>query len=418
MNLIFKEYLEFLRDKNIPVNELGIKEGFYWLDRQIIKGYDKEGNLHKIIRLYIDDNLNLTYKKYDTKEFKIESWQETVKRNKSILNNLEKESLNIINEYIKKYNEYKIICPSSGGKDSSVTSYLVKQVENPLILFNNTSLDCAETYLHIKKERNLKVISPKEGFYQWRERNNFIPTRFSRACCTIFKEGAMVDALDKDEKHLLFMGMRNEESSTRANYKDEWNNIKWGNRDWKGILPIRKWSEVEIWLYMLWKNIEINKKYKYGYSRVGCAIACPFYSKSTWVLDKYWYPDMYARWHKILEKDFIENKKACIMNCSLKEYHINWNGGVVHDSASNDVIKEFAEQQRLDINIAKKYFDKTCMNCSKKLKKDDIALSMKYFGRQIEKFKCINCLAKSLNIKPKELKEKIKEFKQQGCALF
>ena len=30
---------------------------------------------------------------------------------------------------------------------------------------------------------------------------------------------------------------------------------------------------------------------------------------------------------------------------------------------------------------------------TKKLKKNDIALSMKFYGRQIEKFKCIKCLA-------------------------
>ena len=61
------------------------------------------------------------------------------------------------------------------------------------------------------------------------------------------------------------------------------------------------------------------------------AVACPYYTKSTWVLDKYWYPELYNRWHDILEKDFIDNKKSPIMNCSLKEYHYNWNGGVVRD---------------------------------------------------------------------------------------
>ena len=103
-------------------------------------------------------------------------------------------------------------------------------------------MDYADTYKHIKKEKNLTIINPKEGFYQWRKRLNFIPTRFARACCGIFKEGAMVDYLDEDEKYLFFMGMRNQESAKRSNYVDKWKNEKWGKREWDAILPIRTWS--------------------------------------------------------------------------------------------------------------------------------------------------------------------------------
>lgn len=415
MNLVFKEYIKFLQDKGLTYN---LQEGYYWLDKSIIKAYDKQGNIHKILRIYIDDDLNITFKKYNYEKFDIESWKETINRKKKHLLEIEKDSIELINKSIINMSNRKIAVLSSGGKDSSVTTHLVKQVTNPLIIFNNTSLDCADTYLHIKKENNLKIINPKEGFYQWRDRLNFIPTRFTRACCSIFKEGAMVDELDKTDKYLFFMGMRNEESNTRSDYGDEWKNDKWGSREWNAILPIRKWTEEDIWLYIIMRNIDINPKYRKGYSRVGCSCACPYYTKSTWVLDKYWYPTMYNRWHDIIEKDFIENKKACVMNCTLKEYHICWNGGTYRDKATDEVINEFAEQQGLDIDIARKYFNKTCICCSKKLRKDDIALSMKYYGRHIEKFKCINCISKDLNVKPKELRNKIKDFKNQGCQLF
>lgn len=73
------------------------------------------------------------------------------------------------------------------------------------------------------------------------KRLNFIPTRFARACCSIFKEGAMIDYLNKDDKYLFFMGMRNQESAKRSDYGDEWN----------AILPIRTWNELDIWLYIL-----------------------------------------------------------------------------------------------------------------------------------------------------------------------
>ena len=339
-------------------------------------------------------------------------------KNKLLLK-LESDSLELIKKYIDIYCDREIIIPSSGGKDSSVTTYLVKKIiNNPKILFNNTTLDVADTYLHIKKENNLKIINPKEGFYQWRERLNFIPTRFSRACCSIFKEGSMISSLNIDSKYLFFMGMRNDESNKRSMYGDVWKNTKWGNREWDAVLPIRKWTEENIWLYILMRNIDINPKYKKGYTRVGCGIACPFYTKTTWVLDKYWYPEMYKRWHNILKKDFIDNKKASIMNCTLDEYYLCWNGGVFRDEPTEEVIKEFSEQQNLDYKIAEKYFNKRCYDCNKKLKKDDIGLSMKLYGRNIEKFKCMTCLEKDTGRTKEQLKEFINFHKNKGCDLF
>ena len=420
MNLVYKKYIQFLNKKGLNrQTDIELQEGYYWYDRSIIKAYDKEGNIHKIVRLKVEDNLSITFKKYKDKPFDIESWQETVERNKLKLDLLEKHSLQLIEKCVEIFDDRSIAIPSSGGKDSSVTSYLVRQVvNNPQIIFNNTSLDCADTYKHIKKEDNLTIINPKEGFYQWRERVNFIPTRFSRACCDIFKEGAMIDYLPKYSKYLFFMGMRNQESNTRSGYSDMWKNSKWGNREWDAILPIRKWSEEDIWLYILYKGIDINPKYFKGYNRVGCAVSCPYYTKSTWTLDEFWFSQLYKRWHNILDKDFINNKKASILNCTNQEYHLAWNGGMVREEPTEEVIIEFSQQQGLDLEIAKKYFNKTCMCCSKKLKKDDIALSMKYYGRQIENFKCIKCLSKDLGVDKKILKEKIKDFKSDGCSLF
>lgn len=419
LNLIFNEYIKFLIDKGLDNQKYNLKEGYYWLDNQIIKAYDKEGNIHKILRLKVDDNLNITFKDYKKENFKIESWNDTVERNKEYLIQLEKDSIKLIHEQNNMYKTHRKACLTSGGKDSSVVNYLVdKAIGQHEVIFNNTTLDCADTYKHIKKIDDIKIINPKEGFYQWRERNNFVGNRMSRACCTIFKEGAMINVLNKNDKYLFFMGMRNEESNTRSSYGDIWINEKWKPRDWIGILPIRKWTEIDVWLYILFRNIDVNSKYKKGYSRVGCAISCPYYSKSTWVLDKYWYKNMYDRWHDILTKDFIDNKKASIMNCTLKEYHICWNGGTYRDEATEEVIREFSKQQGLDIEIARKYFNKKCTCCNKKLKKNDIALSMKFYGRQIEKFKCIKCLAEDLGVTQKHLRERAKEFKQTGCDLF
>lgn len=46
INPVFKEYIQFLKDNGI---DYPLQEGCYWLDNQIIKAYDKQGNLHKIM---------------------------------------------------------------------------------------------------------------------------------------------------------------------------------------------------------------------------------------------------------------------------------------------------------------------------------------------------------------------------------
>lgn len=429
MNPIFREYCEFLKDK---VN-LDLEEGYYWLDNSIIKTFDKEGNIHKLYRIVInDEDLSMAYKVpkgYSKGEdIDIASWDDVVEMNKEIIRQKEKESLELIAKVLSDYKDYSPQILTSGGKDSSVTMHLVRKVQNNVhAIFNNTSLDCADTYLHIKREvDNVQIINPKEGFYQWRERLQFVPTRFSRACCTIFKEGAMIDVLPHDEKYLFFLGMRNEESSTRSDYGDMWRNNKWCD-NWQGCLPIRKWTELDIWLYIMMEDISFNPKYRKGYSRAGCAICCPFSAKSTWVLDKYWYPTMRSRWENILKDDFINNSKWLVLNCTLDEY-INqaWNGGVFREEPTEEVIKEYAEYSHLDENVARQYFNKYCANGCKsqsgKLKKikakDVIGMNMKLHGRNINKFYCKKCLMKLYDMDKEKWNSEVERFKQQGCDLF
>ena len=60
MNPIFNEYITFLRDtsgESLP----DLKEGYFWLDRQIVKGFDKQGNIHKFYRINISDSLKLSF---------------------------------------------------------------------------------------------------------------------------------------------------------------------------------------------------------------------------------------------------------------------------------------------------------------------------------------------------------------------
>ena len=426
MNPIFSEYITFLRDST-KQSLADLKEGYFWLDKLIIKGFDKDGNIHKLYRVRINE-FNETVvcdklKKYDDiSQVDLLSWRELVEINKSHLLNIENESLNLIKEKLGKYKDYIPIVPISTGKDSMITSHLVQQIiPDVKLIFNNTSLDCADTYSMINKIPNCEIMNPEKGFYQYVNDKNMIPTRFSRFCCRIFKTGVMVSKLDHNLPYLLFMGMRNEESSKRSEYKDEWVNVsEWGNTYWQGILPIRKWKELDVWLYIFLRDIQINPKYKKGYSRVGCSISCPYYSKSTWTLDKYWYSSMRERWENILRDNFISDKKWIILNCTLNEY-INqaWNGGVFRDEPTDKVIEEFAQYNSLDKVIAANYFNKNCEKCGTKIKdKNVLSMNMKMHGRNTSKYYCKKCLMNEFRWSDKDWNKQIDKFKNQGCALF
>lgn len=436
MNPIFNEYLTFLRDTSgKQLSEL--KEGYFWLDNQIIKGFDKQGNIHKFYRIKVSDDLKLTIDTpkngySDIGQIDLASWHDLIEMNKSHLENIERGSKQLIIDKMRKFNGYIPLVPVSMGKDSQVTCHLVRECyPDTKTIFNNTTLDCADTYSMAKKFPNCEMMTPKQGFYQYIKEAQMIPTRFSRFCCRIFKVGEMVNQLDHNTPYLMFMGMRNEESNTRSGYGDEWvNEAEWGYTKWQGILPIRTWSELDVWLYTLWHGIEMNPKYKKGYARVGCHVACPYYTKSTWILDKYWYPTMRARWEDILRDDFIKNKKWIVMNCTLEEYlNVAWNGGAYREEPTKEVIEEFARYNGLDVGdtkVAAQYFNKYCSNGCKsksgKLKKikdrDTISMNMKFHGREIDKFLCKKCFMKLYEMDEEKWNWWIERFKQDGCVLF
>lgn len=59
-----------------------------------------------------------------------------------------------------------------------------------------------------------------------------------------------------------------------------------------------------------------------------------------------------------------------------------------------------------------------CCECGRALIKDEIALSKKLLGTDIEEFYCIDCLSEYLECTKTDLEIKIQEFKEQGCTLF
>lgn len=148
-----------------------------------------------------------------------------------------------------------------------------------------------------------------------------------------------------------------------------------------------------------------------------CGMYC---AKSTWILDKYWYPKAYKRWRDILREDFINNQKWLIMNCTLEEYLTQaWNGGVFRSEPTQEVIDEFVEHTGIDKQIALQYFNKKCCGCDKRIKhKEVLSMNLKIHGRQVNKFYCKKCLMKEFNWTQEDWNRQVESFKAQGCALF
>jgi len=59
-----------------------------------------------------------------------------------------------------------------------------------------------------------------------------------------------------------------------------------------------------------------------------------------------------------------------------------------------------------------------CKRCGGYVHPDAEGLCMKYLGRDIEDFFCLECLAKYIGSTPDVLKERIERFREEGCQLF
>lgn len=407
-------------------NPIPIQEGKFWLHNHFICGFKSNGELIKLYKYQVLDDLNIRitpYKGFVPDNLKsYESWTETLKRLDCELTTMENKSLSIINESVTKYFKHKKYVFVSTGKDSIVALHLVKRrVQKVKIFFNNTTLDVSDTYKMVKKHKNWNIINPQYGFYQHIRKKNFIPTRFSRECCGLFKEKQAMNHFSNKDKICFFMGIRNDESFERTDREDFDHNPIWRYRNWISCLPIREWSELHVWLYIFKYHLEINSKYRKGYKRVGCGIACPYYTKYTWVLDKYWYRNLFDRWHKILKEDFISNSRWTKLNCTLEEY-VNgaWCGGLYRKEPNEEVIQEFMQYKGFtDRHLAMQYFNQTCCQCGKNIRQNEvIAMNLKLHGRNTDKLYCKKHLQIVDCINDIEWDNTVADFKRQGCALF
>lgn len=59
-----------------------------------------------------------------------------------------------------------------------------------------------------------------------------------------------------------------------------------------------------------------------------------------------------------------------------------------------------------------------CIKCGAALGKDDIGAHKKLVNRGASAFMCVKCLAEHFGVPERKIREKIEEFRAQGCLLF
>lgn len=233
-----------------------------------------------------------------------------IEANKTRYNYITNEAIDYIKNISKEYEQDEKFVSFSGGKDSTVTSSLVMEAfeYEPIIhIYGDTTIEMADSADYIKEFRkkfpNMPFLVAKnkdQDFYKLCEVLG-PPSRLVRWCCTFFKTGAITRKIDqafKDKKRLLsFQGLRRAESLSRSTYDRESKTSKIGKQI--TIAPIIDWLEMDVWLYILSKNIPFNPAYRKGYTRVGCYL-CPNNSSWPMYLTSIYMKDEYSRFYNML----------------------------------------------------------------------------------------------------------------------
>ena len=160
---------------------------------------------------------------------------------------------------------------NSGGKDSIVTSDLVKKSGVPYVMtYSDTGIDPPEVVKFIRKHYpECQFLKPTMPFFLAILGKN-PPLRGARWCCELLKKkpGDRLKIKHRVE------GIRKEESPRRAKYPRVNYNAK---RESTAYYPIFNWTEKEIWDYIKENNLPYPAAYDEGLKRLGC-IVCIYHS--------------------------------------------------------------------------------------------------------------------------------------------
>lgn len=183
----------------------------------------------------------------------------------------------------------------SGGKDSVALLDLCNEVlpMNAPVIFSDTDMELPDTYVtweEVKKRYpDRTFITARVGT---RALDNWSifgpPSRTIRWCCSIHKSTPALINLKQllgkpSIRVMAFVGVRGEESISRSFYEDSNDGVK--NASQTNRMPLLDWGAHELWLYIFENQLCINKAYKKGLPRVGCAMCPESSDKYVWLVN-------------------------------------------------------------------------------------------------------------------------------------
>lgn len=192
------------------------------------------------------------------------------------------EKISQAKEVIKKtyflYNPEKTIVAWTGGKDSTVLLYLIKEALGKIpfpIMFNDSTMEFDEVYSFIKKitkklSLNLTVVKHLEN--ELEEFGNVKDMERKLELSRMMKIHAVEKFIDANNIETIFVGIRHDEHASRSK-ETHFSKRKNHTR----IHPILEFTEEDIWSYIKAYNVPYVSLYDKGYRSLG---EKPFTSKA------------------------------------------------------------------------------------------------------------------------------------------
>ncbi len=241
-----------------------------------------------------------------------------VRANLSYIQRLVMEAETYVSEITQHYREQNYIptVSFSGGKDSTVVSRIVRDAlhNNSIVhFFGDTTLEFPETYNYVMEK--FRYENPAVPVISSESEKDFFqlcrvfgpPSQHERWCCTIFK----TSNLGKEQEYLpgnslSFLGIRHSESVARKKYERTQEDSKISSQ--VNAMPVIEWKDYDVWLYILYKNLNVNDCYQLGYKRVGCW-CCPNNSDWSMMLTEIYHPQDMMKWKDMIYEFALKTGK-------------------------------------------------------------------------------------------------------------
>jgi len=267
--------------------------------------------------------------------------------NQGYIERLQFEAEQFIRETVARYDGRMILVSFSGGKDSTVASHLVMRAlgrSDILHIFADTTIELPDTYQYIHDFQRRHPLTP---FISSRSSLDFFktaksfgpPSRILRWCCTTHKTNPLakvIRSISPEKGVLAFDGVRRAESSRRSHYS----RISTDHKIAREVLarPILNWSDLEVWLYILFYDIPFNQAYRKGFRRVGC-LFCPFNSDWSQRMIAERYPTQHERWQRFLREQAKRMKHPAPETFAAKGWRVRAGGrGLEHYRAALEAV--------------------------------------------------------------------------------